>query len=142
MSERIGAALMTGRRREIKLLTDVFDRMDNDEFERHWVAELIDQISMDEEKLLSLGQLARLLVDVRSRYRLMNRRRFREHKQLNDLQVRIIQRLRGVLSQRELAVIFRVTQPLISNVHRGRTYRGVGTPAAWPGNGSAKLLRD
>lgn len=130
---------MTGRAREIKLLTDVFDRMDNDDFERHWVAELIDQIAMDEEKLLSLGQLAKLLVDVRSRYRLMNRRRFREHKQLNELQVRIIQRLRGVLPQRELAVIFGVTQPLISNLHRGRTYRGVGTPTSWPGNGSAKL---
>lgn len=112
---------MTGHhKRELLLMTSVFDDLTDEQFKREWVPELLDQLCNPEEPYLSLGQLAKALTDVRTRYEMMMRGQDEQRRLLNDAQERIVCRLRGVVSQKDLAQVFRTSQPNISFIQRRR----------------------
>ena len=117
-------------------MTQTFDQMNDRDFERNWVAELLDQLIMDGDGFVSFGQLAKVLTDVRTRYRLMTSGGFKVNQRLNPVQIRIILRLRGLVLQQDLAIIFQTSQQSISNILLGRTRVLIGGAPTWPTNGS------
>ncbi len=116
---------MAGRRRSLILMTDCFDELNDSQFRREWVAELLDQICMGDGEELSIHQLAKALTDVRTRYEMMMQRMMQpvptrpgQRDSLNDVQMRVIRRLKGVITQKEIAAAFKTSQTRVSQIHR------------------------
>jgi hypothetical protein len=100
------------------LMTDVFTRLNDEQFRKEWVPELLDQLCVREEDYLSINQLAKALADVRTRYEMMRHVPREKTTTLTKAQKRVIRRLRGIISQADLAKCFGTSQPLISRLQR------------------------
>ena len=115
-------------------MTDVFDDLNDKQFLREWVPELLDQLAACDQEKMPLGDLARMLTDVRSRYNaIMKRRKAKGTTHLNALQVRVIRRCHGPVTHPFLSEVFGVSTPVIALIVQRRVYKGM--------NGSSRSRR-
>ena len=114
---------MTGERYPI-FMTDVFDDLNDTQFVREWVPELLDQLACCDQEKMPFADLARMLADIRSRYNsILKRKNTKGTTHLNALQVRIIRRATGHVTHPFLSEIFGVSTPVIALILQRRVYR-------------------
>lgn len=118
----------------LRRLPERLAQLSDSEFDRVWVAALATSVIECSDGRAGLGDLCYALTGIRDRYRRMNDGRgidTRMHRismapaKLNELQVRIIRRIKGI-TLREIGGIFGVVESNVQKIRKGESWRFVG----------------